>query len=81
MEYDIINSWIEKGISEELIIKALQEAVYNGVTNLRYIDKILFEWNKKGLKNPNDVEEHLQKRKKSNDNNDLFDYNWLDDEE
>lgn len=81
MEYDIINSWIEKNISEELIIKALQEAIYNGVTNLRYIDKILYEWNKKGLKNSKDVDDHIKKRKNASDNKDLFDYNWLEDEE
>ena len=81
MEYDIINHWIDDGLTEELIICALKEAVYNGVTNLRYIDKILFEWNKKGFKNSKDVENYLKKRKKEEKSNkDLFDYNWLDDE-
>lgn len=81
MEYDIINHWIDDGLTEELIICALKEAVYNGVTNLRYIDKILFEWNKKGFKNSKDVESYLKKRKKNEKSNkDLFDYNWLDDE-
>ena len=42
MEYDIINSWLDSGMSKELIIFALKEAVFNGVNNLRYIDKILF---------------------------------------
>ena len=49
MDYEIINAWIDGGYSEELIIAALREAVYNGVTNLRYIDKILYEWKKKGI--------------------------------
>ena len=60
MEYEIINAWLEKSYSEEMIIGALKEAVYNGVNNLRYIDKILYEWSKKGFKNMNDVSNHLR---------------------
>ena len=33
----------------------LKEAIYNGISNFRYIDRILYEWNKKGLKNKEDV--------------------------
>ena len=55
MEYEIINSWKEQKISNELILSALKEAVFNGVNNLRYIDKILYEWNKKGIKKPTDI--------------------------
>jgi len=81
MEYEIINAWLEKGFNEELIIGALKEAVYNGVTNLRYIDKILYEWNKKGFKKMADVNSHLTKKEEKKDNQELFDYNWLEDEE
>ncbi len=79
MEYEIINAWLDKGFSKDLILAALKEAVYNGVNNLRYIDKILFEWNKKGFKSPKDVDSFLKKESKKS-KNDLFDYNWLDDE-
>jgi len=81
MEYEIINAWLEKGFNEELIIGALKEAVYNGVTNLRYIDKILYEWNKKGFKKMADVNSHITKKEEKKDNHELFDYNWLEDEE
>jgi DNA replication protein len=79
MEYEIIRAWIEKGFSEELILGALKEAVYNGVNNLRYIDKILYEWQRKGYKSMKDV----TSRKVTNDKEvkPLFDYNWLDDNE
>ena len=47
MEYEIIKAWMtEKNYSEELILGALKEAIYNGVNNLRYIDKILYDWTK-----------------------------------
>lgn len=59
MDYEIINAWIDKGFSEDLIIAALKEAVYNGVANLRYIDKVLYEWNRKGIKTPEDVNKKL----------------------
>ncbi len=82
MEYEIINAWLNNNYSEELIIGALKEAVYNGVKNLRYIDKILYEWNKKGFKTMNDVNNHLQKKDNiKKEDSELFDYNWLDDEE
>ncbi len=81
MEYEIINAWLEKGFSEELVLGALKEAVYNGVSSLRYIDKILYEWKKKGYKEMKDVEVGLKSfRKEKETKVDLFDYNWLDDE-
>ena len=81
MEYEIINAWLEKGFSEELVEGALKEAVYNGVSSLRYIDKILYEWQKKGYKKMTKVEEGITNRRKEKESNlDLFDYNWLEDE-
>ncbi len=84
IEYEIINAWLEKGYNEDLIEGALKEAVYNGVKNLRYIDKILYEWGKKGFKNMNDVNHHLENREKKTerkDLNDLLNYNWLEEDE
>ncbi len=81
MEYEIINAWLEKNYSEEMIVGALKEAVYNGVSNLRYIDKILYEWNKKGFKTMNEVNNHIQNKELKETRKELFDYNWLEDEE
>lgn len=82
IEYEIVKAWLDNNISEELIKLALKEAIYNGVFNLRYIDKILYEWSKKGIKNSKDVE----KTKKNYKNNkkdidlELVDWNWFDEE-
>ena len=84
MEYEVINEWVKSGMNEELIIEALKEATYNGVSNLRYIDKILYEWGKKGFKNPSDVANHLKRKNESKEEKEsktLFEYNWLEDEE
>ena len=81
MEYEIINSWIDSGYSEELIIAALKEAVYNGVFKLNYIDKILYEWGKKGIKSIQDIEKEKTKfQSKKEEKKELYDYNWLEDE-
>lgn len=80
-EYEIINSWLDSGYSEELILLALKEAVYNGVSNFRYVDRIIFEWAKKGIKNKEDVEKNRKEFKKNKENKELFDYDWLNDRE
>jgi len=79
IEMELIGSWIDSGYSEELIKCALKEAVYNGVSNLRYIDKILYEWKKKGIKNSDDVIKDKQnfKKKTENKKTEMFDYDWL----
>lgn len=84
MEYEIIKAWVEGGNSDELIKEAVREATFNGVSNLRYIDKILYEWGKKGLKTKEDVENNRKNfRQKDNqeNNEELFDYNWFEDDE
>ncbi|MDD6223688.1 MAG: DnaD domain protein [bacterium] len=84
IEYEIIKAWLENGISEELVLEALKEAVFNGVTNLRYIDKILYEWTKKGIKTSDDVSKYQLKHretKKESKKLELFEYDWFDEEE
>jgi DNA replication protein len=82
MEIQIINAWIENGTSEETIILALKEATYNGVSNLRYIDRIISEWSKKGIKTQEDVEKsrmNFRQKKEQKPKNDILDYDWLND--
>ena len=81
IEYEIIKAWRENNNSDELILEALKEAVFNGVANLRYIDRILSEWNKKGIKTKEDVEKNRKNFKAKNEKVEIFEYNWLDDEE
>lgn len=61
IEKEMINAWRSTNISDDDIIKAIDDANYNGVFSLRYIDKILME----------------NKPNSSDDNNELFDYDWL----
>ena len=79
MEYEIIAAWLESNFKEELIIEALKEATYNGVSNLRYIDKILYEWNKKGIKTKEEVIKAQKNFKKGESKKEVYDYDWLND--
>lgn len=86
MELELINGWLISGTSEELILGALREAVYNGVSNFRYIDKIIYEWEKKGFKTMDEVNSYIKNRynEKSKDKvvskkeQEISDYDWLD---
>lgn len=86
MELELINGWLISGTSEEIILGALKEAVYNGVTNFRYIDKIIYEWEKKGFKKMDDVSAYMKNRYNEQSKNkaiskkeqEISDYDWLD---
>lgn len=81
MEYEIIKGWVNDKFSYELILEALKEAIYNNVTSLSYIDRILYEWNRKGIKSKEDViKDKNNYRSNKKKNKEVFDYNWLDDE-
>ncbi len=85
IEIEIVKAWKDSNYSDEIIKEALKEAVLNGVANLRYIDKILYEWAKKGIKTHEDVEknrkEFRNKEQEKPKKLDLFDYDWMDDDD
>ena len=74
VEYETISKWIESNIPLELIEAALKEAILSGVNSIRYIDKILFEWNKKGYKTSSDI---VNKNNKDEYIEEIYDYDWL----
>lgn len=75
-EYEMINKWLEKGVEEETIKKALKEAVLNNVRSFKYIDKIIYEWTKKGIKN-----KIKEDNKKDIHEEDILDFEWFDENE
>lgn len=81
MEVEIIKEWLHDGTTEELIKEALKEAIYNNVRNLKYVDRILFSWQQKGIKNKTDVmkdkKNHLKTQQKVEP---IYDYNWLEED-
>lgn len=78
-EFQIINAWREVGYLDETIILALKEATYNGAYSVAYIDKVLSNWDKKGIKTALDVEKNRQEFQKKKDETIEIDdeYDWL----
>lgn len=89
IEFEIIKAWLDNNINEDLIKEALKEAIFNGVSNLRYIDKILYEWEKDGVKTKEDVIKRKNKRnrtlKKEEESKDIdldiMEWDWFDEDE
>ena len=71
-EYELINKWLERGVKEETIKEALKEAILNDVRSFKYIDKIIYDWSKNGVKKRIQEEKTLEE---------MFEYDWLDDNE
>lgn len=49
LECDVIKSWVDNNISEELIVYATQIAVCNNACSVKYIDRILEDWQRKKI--------------------------------
>ncbi|MBQ3306851.1 MAG: DnaD domain protein [Bacilli bacterium] len=89
IDYEIVHTWFDNNYDEDLIKKAVDEAVANGVSTLKYIDKILYEWGKKGIETVEDLDKsnkinkkNTQEEKMSSDIDlGLVDWDWLDEDE
>ena len=81
LEYEKIKEMVTS-YGQELVVEALKEAVYNRANNLRYIETILSERNKKGYKSKADIlKDRENYRKKKTDNIKLPDIDWLNEDE
>ena len=60
-------------------IAALKEAAYNGVFTMRYIDKVLYEWNRKGYKTVEEVNNRFKKddREEKVFEPSILNFDWL----
>lgn len=82
LEIQMIEGWKNNNISDELIKEAIRLALNDGVYSLKYIDKILIDWKNHGYKDVNDVKNTKQdKLVEENINDDITDWDWLEDEE
>ncbi len=80
-ELEFIKAWATT-FDNGVIIEAVKEAVLNGVSSIRYIDKILYEWSKLGIKTSDDVKHFLNsKNKEVKEPVEVFDYDWFDDDD
>lgn len=80
MECEMVDDWKKNDYSNELIKEAVREATLNGVNSLRYIDKILYEWSKKGYKKKEDIKRNDYKEE-TKEKVEIYDWDWLDSNE
>lgn len=89
-EIETINSWLDEDqITPALIKAALREAVLMGKLNFRYIDRILREWQRKGIHTVEQARESSQSFRKQRVNQQTktektdtsIYFNWLKGEE
>lgn len=80
-EIELINKWLSNGVSEEIIEEALKEAVYSNVRNFKYIDRIIDNWQAKGIKTKKDIiKDKKNYRTKQTRTEPIYDYNWLEED-
>ncbi|GAA0480866.1 DNA replication protein DnaD [Salinibacillus aidingensis] len=91
IEIETINHWLDDDqLAPSLIKAALREAVLMGKLNFRYVDRILIEWRKKGVKTVEDARKVSQSfrqnsnqtsgtQKKKKRDTSVY-YNWLDED-
>ncbi|MBA4494452.1 DnaD domain protein [Paenactinomyces guangxiensis] len=62
MECELLAQWMdEDGYPVELIEAALREAVFCGKVNIRYIDRILLEWQRNKIQTPEEAIDYSRK--------------------
>lgn len=62
MEYETIVGWLDQDkYSDSLIMTALKEAVFAGKVHFRYIDRILMEWSRNGVKTPEEAKVYTER--------------------
>ena len=81
IEIKTIESWKLNKIDNSLIKEAIKIALKDGVYSLKYIDKILFDWNSRGYKTIDDIKNSYNQNNNSKENLELEEWDWLDDEE
>lgn len=89
-EIETISIWLDQEAIEPVLIKAaLRESVLMNKLNFRYIDRILSEWQRKGIKTVDQAREqsknfHRQKNPETNPRakvDPAIYYNWLEEED
>lgn len=69
MEIESITTWVDQDkYPDHMILYALKEAVFANKLNLRYVDKILFEWQSKNIKTVDQIKQHVKSFRMGSDN-------------
>ena len=85
LECEKLDSWI-KEFNEEIVKHAIELSVMNNAKKFSYIEGILRNWKASGYKTLEDIKEYedaiySSRSKRGSVNTELFDYNWLEDDD
>lgn len=78
MELEIINTFKRSGYDDQMILDALNESVKAGVINFRYIEKILDNWTRYGVKKRYAPSEPIVRQEVDQN---IKDYKWWEEDE
>jgi len=77
IEIETLKEWKQCHYSDQMILDALKEATLSNVHNMRYIEKILIDWAKHGIKKSGRERVENSRSKPVQ----LVDYHWWEEEE
>lgn len=83
IELEILNEWLAKNYSEELILYAVREAILNNAKSLKYVQRILERLESQGIKTVSEAQtgsHRFVSEAQNVKNKRLFDYDWLNDD-
>lgn len=80
VEIDKIDGWL-KDYKEEIIKYAIRIAVLNNKKTFNYVNGILNNWKSSGYKTLQEIKENAIKIKEENPDIDMFEYDWLNEED
>ena len=85
LECEKLDSWM-KEFNEEIVKHAIELSVMNNAKKFSYIEGILRNWKASGYKTLEDIKEYedaiySSRSRRGSVNTELFDYNWLEDDD
>lgn len=85
LECEKLDSWI-KEFNEEIVKHAIELSVMNNAKKFSYVEGILRNWKASGYKTLEDIKEYedaiySSRSRRGSVNTELFDYNWLEDDD
>lgn len=69
VQIESLKEWLNKGLSKELIISAMEVAIKENITRFSYLEGILSNWHSKGINNIDELEIRKAKDKLSEGGN------------
>lgn len=86
LEFEKLDSWVSE-FNEDIVKHAIELSVLNNIKKFNYVEGILRNWKACGYKTLTDIKESeneihtIRSERTSSDLDEIFDYNWLEDDD